>query len=125
MEANELVELNIEVSAKDATEEEIDEMARNLLAELWQMAEVDSPHLTVGSSIPAGAKGDPITIGSIVLATLPTFLPKVVEAVQAWGTRGTGRTVKFKGKGIDFEGPPEELYKLLAKLEKRKKHREQ
>jgi len=28
--------------------------------------------------------------------------------------------VKFKGKGIEFEGSPEELQKLLASLEKGK-----
>jgi hypothetical protein len=35
--------------------------------------------------------------------------------------RGQGRTVKFKGKGIEFEGSPEELQKVFAKLEKGKK----
>jgi hypothetical protein len=35
--------------------------------------------------------------------------------------RGQGRTVKFKGKGIDFEGSPEELKKLLATLDMGKK----
>jgi len=29
--------------------------------------------------------------------------------------------VKFKGKGIEFEGSPEELQRLLATLEKGKK----
>ncbi len=35
--------------------------------------------------------------------------------------RGQGRTVKFKGKGFEFEGSPEELQKLLKQLEKEKK----
>ena len=70
---------------------------------------------------PEGSKGDPVTIGMLALDVLPTALPSVIALVQAWVMRGQGRTVKFKGKGIEFEGSPDELQKLLAKLEKGKK----
>jgi hypothetical protein len=60
-------------------------------------------------------------MGTIVITALPKVLPDVVSLVQAWAVRGQGRTVKFKGKGIEFEGPPEELHKLLDSLEKQKK----
>jgi len=51
-----------------------------------------------------------------------TVFPAVVALAQAWSTpRGQGRTVKFKGKGIEFEGSLEELQRLLATLEKGKK----
>jgi len=45
----------------------------------------------------------------------------VVDLVQDWLTRGQGRTVKFKGMGIEFEGSPEELQKFLATYTKGKK----
>jgi hypothetical protein len=67
-----------------------------------------------------GAKGDPVTLASIAIVTLPAVLPKIVEALQAWSLRGQGRTVKFKGEGIEFEGSPEELRKLLHTLGKTK-----
>ena len=120
MAETEKVEFEIQISVPDATDEELDRLTRQLLVEIKE-AEVDSAELGKNSVIPAGTKGDPITIGTILLASLPAALPKVIEMVQAWSLRGSNRTVKFKGMGIEFEGSPEELNKLLAKLEKGKK----
>jgi hypothetical protein len=113
-------EFHIEVSAADATEEEIDRLTRQLLSELREL-DVESVELTKGGPAPEGSKGDPVTIGSIAVEVLPVAIPSVIGLVQAWALRGQGRTVKFKGKGIEFEGSPEELQKLLATLEKGKK----
>ena len=119
------IQLNIEVSTSDATEDEIDRMTRQLLSELRDM-EVESAELTKGGLAPQGTKSvDPVMIGNIAIAVLPSILPKVVEFVQSWAMRGHGRTVKFKGMGIEFEGSPEELQKLLVSLEhfpKEKRH---
>ncbi len=115
-----LTQLNIEISANDATEEDLDRMTRQLLSELREL-DVESVELAKGGPAPKGSKGDPITIGSIALVVLPAVLPKVADLVQGWSTRGQGRTVKFKGMGIEFEGSPEEFQKLLATLEKGKK----
>ena len=121
MNENEKAEFYIEVSAVDVTEEDIDRMTRQLLSELREL-DVESAELAKGDSAPSGTKSvDPVMLGNIAIAVLPAFLPKVVDTVQAWATRGQGRTVKFKGKGIEFEGSPEELHKLLASLEKGKK----
>ena len=112
--------LNIEISASDATEEDIDLMTRQLLSELRE-TDVESAELAKGVVAPHGTKsGDAITVGSIVISTLPTVLPVIVGLVQAWAARGQGRLVKFKGQigagMIEFEGSPEELQKLLASL---------
>ncbi|MGZ9166363.1 MAG: hypothetical protein ACXW4U_14425 [Anaerolineales bacterium] len=116
-----LTQLNIEISASDASEDDIDWMTRQLLSELREM-DVESAELAKGGDAPAGTKsGDPVLIGSIVISALPTVLPAVIGLIQAWATRGQGRTVKFKGKGIEFEGSPEELQKLLATLSKARK----
>ena len=114
---DDLINLEIEVLAKDTTEEELDKMTRNLLAELRE-TNVESANLVSIGKAPQGSKGDPITIGQLALEVLPTAIPSVIALVQAWVMRGQGRTVKFKGKGIEFEGSPEELQKLLTKLEK-------
>jgi hypothetical protein len=113
-------EFHIEVSAADATEEEIDHMTRQLLFELRGL-DVESAELVKGGPAPKGSKGDPVTIGSIAIELLPVFLPSVIGLVQAWVARGQGRTVKFKGRWFEFEGSPEELQKILATLEKGKK----
>ena len=120
MDNPDFTQLNIEIRADDATEEDIDRMTRQLLSELREL-DVESADLTRGGPAPKGSKGDPVTIGSIVVSALPTALPAVVALVQAWTSRGQGRTVKFKGMGIEFEGSPEEFQKLLATLEKGKK----
>lgn len=112
-----ITQLNIEVSASDATEEELDLMTRQLLSELRE-TDVESAELAKGGDAPRGTKsGEPVTMGSIVISALPTVLPAVVALVQGWTARGHGRTVKFKGKGIEFEGSPEELHKLLLTLD--------
>lgn len=116
----ELTKLSIEVSAPDVPEEEIDWMTRQLLSELREL-DVESAELTKGGPAPAGTKGDPISIGSIALELLPSVLPSVFGLVQAWASRGQGRTIKFKGEGIEFEGSLEDLQKLLDALDKGKK----
>lgn len=117
---SELSELYIEVTADGATEEDIDRMTRQLLSELREM-DVERVELSKGGPAPAGTKAvDPITTGSLLVAVLPTVLPKVVDGVQAWVMRGSNRTVKFKGKiagqAIEFEGSGEDLQRLLVTL---------
>jgi hypothetical protein len=125
MDNSDLTQLNIEIAASDATEEEIDRMTRQLLSELRE-TDVETAELAKGGEAPRGSKsGDPVTMGSIVISALPTVLPAIIGMVQAWAARGQGRTVKFKGKVgrevFEFEGSPEEFQKLLATLEKGKK----
>jgi hypothetical protein len=121
MDNPDLTQLNIEIAASDATEEDIDRMTRQLLSELREM-DVESAELTKGGPAPHGTKSvDPVMMGNIVVAVLPAVLPSVIGLVQAWASRGQGRNVKFKGKGIEFEGSPEELHKLLETLEMGKK----
>ena len=120
MDENDKVELNLEVIATDITVDELDRATRQLLSELREL-NVESVELAKGGTAPEGSKGDPITFGSIALEVLPVAIPSIIGLVQAWVARGQGRTVKFKGKGIEFEGSPEELQKLLASLDKRKK----
>ena len=123
MNENEKVELNLEVVVLDATDEELDRATRQLLSELREL-NVESAELAKGIPAPIGSKGDPIAIGTIALEVLPVTIPAVIGLVQAWATRKQGRTVKFKGKGIEFEGSPEELQKILAQLEKGKRKNE-
>src|SRR5919109_3613417 len=76
MDNPDFTQLNIEISASDATEEEIDRMTRQLLSELREL-NVESAELTKGGPAPVGSKGDPITIGSIAIELLPAVLPSV------------------------------------------------
>lgn len=112
-----LAELNLEISASDASEDDIDDMTRQLLSELRDM-DVESAELTKGNVAPDGTKSvDPVIMGQIAVAVLPAVLPKLIEAIQAWASRGSNRIVKFKYKGMEFEGHAEDLQNILAKME--------
>ena len=120
-----IIELELEISIEDAQEDYLDEATRQLLSELRE-TNAESVRLATSGVVPAGTKSiDPVTTGAIAIAVLPTFLPKVIDAVQAWAMRGNGRTVKFKGKVggqmVEFEGHSEDLEKLISTLTKRKK----
>jgi hypothetical protein len=120
MDNQQTLTFNLDVSAADASAEELDSLARGLLNELRDL-DLESAELARGDAAPEGTKAiDPVTIGSIAVVVLPALLPKLVEFIQAWALRGEGRTVKFKGKiggqTIQFEGSSAELQKLIATL---------
>jgi hypothetical protein len=114
------IEFEIEILAEDTSQEDLDKLTRNLLKELRE-TDVESANLVSIGIAPEGSKGDPLTIGTLAMTALPIALPGIIDMIKDWATRGRGRTVKFKGKGIEFEGTAEELQKLLASLEKGKK----
>ncbi|MGB8214232.1 MAG: hypothetical protein WCE68_11800 [Anaerolineales bacterium] len=117
-------EFTLEVSEAGATEEELDQMTRQLLAELREM-DVVSADLAAGGVAPSGTKAvDPVTLGAITMAVLPNFLPKIIDFIQAWSLRGQGRTVKFKGRvagqKIEFEGSAADLQKVMEMISAQK-----
>ncbi len=120
MTTDETLKFELEVLAKDTSEEDRDEMTRNLLQEL-RGTDVLSAALSPAGTAPKGSKGDPVTIGMLALEVLPAAAPSLIALVQAWVMRGQGRTVKFKGRGFEFEGSPEEFEKFLATFQKGKK----
>ncbi len=113
--------LTLQIDAgPDTLPDELDALARQLLDELRE-TEVESAALATAGAAPDGTKSaEAITLGAVAVAVLPTFLPKLVEFVQAWSLRGQTRTVKFKGKvagqDLEFEGSADDLKTLLAAL---------
>lgn len=114
--------LTLQVEAgPDTLPDELDVLARQLLDELRD-TEVESANLASAGAAPAGTKSaEAITLGAVAVAVLPTFLPKLVDFVQAWSLRGQGRTVKFKGKvagqELEFEGSAADLKAVLSALQ--------
>lgn len=119
-------EFKLEISEPDASADDIDQMTRQFLDDLKKETEIESAQLARSGPAPAGTKiGDPVMTGTILMSVLPAVLPKVIDMAAAWIGRGSGRMVKFKGRvgkqQIEFEGPPDELKKLLDRLGKDKK----
>ncbi len=116
------IQLSLQVSAgEEADAEELDRLTRQLRSEILDLPEIESVELAKGERPHRGTKvADPVTLGVLAVAVLPTFLPKLVDFVQAWALRGQGRSVKFKGKvsgqAVEFEGTADELKDLITTL---------
>lgn len=80
----------------DADHEELDELARQLSDEL---AELDtlSTELPRGDALPEGAKGDPITIGSIlVMIAEAGGITSLITVLGSWLSRDEQRSVNLQ-----------------------------
>ena len=81
---------------EDISVEEYAQLTRALLVQLKNL-DVESVGLVRSQAAPsAGAKGDPFTVGALVIVAVQAALPKVMEFLQAWSLRGHGHTVKIK-----------------------------
>jgi hypothetical protein len=87
----------------DVDEDELERLTLQLREEIAEL-DVESVGLVPGAEAPRGAKGDPITIGSLIvsLASAGVFTG-LIELVKAWALRREGRTVTFKAKLPDRE----------------------
>ena len=105
--------------------EELDQVTRHLLNELREL-NLESVAPISGGPTPAGAKaGDAFTMGALALAVLPSFIPKLVEYLQAWTLRNPNRTLKIKtqhgDRAVEVEFDPktissDEVTDLVEKL---------
>ncbi|MEU4765627.1 hypothetical protein AB0H12_20460 [Actinosynnema sp. NPDC023794] len=99
----------------DGTPEQVDDAAAGLREELLEL-DVDVESLT-GGPAPAGAKGDAITAGALVvtLATSGT-LTALLATLRAWINRDDSRSVKLRigDHTLDVQGlHSDELEKVL------------
>ena len=86
-----------------ADQEELDRLTRQLCDEINEL-DVEDVHLAEGPELPVGAKGDPITIGSIVVALASAgVFTGLIELIKSWALRREGRTITIKAKVGDRE----------------------
>jgi hypothetical protein len=79
-----------------AHNDELDQAARRLRAELMDL-DFDSVELLKEGDLPAGAKSaEALTLGSLGVVLLPSLLPKLLEYLQSWSLRGENRKVSIK-----------------------------
>jgi len=91
--------LDLTVSLGDKVDdEELDQLTRQLRDEIAGM-EVEKVALAPGEVVPQGAKGGPITIGSLIvsLASAGVFTG-LINLLKSWVHRRQGRTVTVKAK---------------------------
>jgi hypothetical protein len=98
------------ISSQGGTPEEVDQLTRHLRSELMEL-EVESVDLVRAKEIPKGAKaGEALELGTLAVAVLPVFIPKLIEYLQSWSLRAESRRVSVKAqvgdRSIEIEYSP-------------------
>lgn len=94
--------LDLTVSLHDeSAPDDLDHLTRQLRDELVAL-EVESVRAASDATTPTGAKGEPITVGSLIvsLASAGVFTA-VIELLKSWALRREGRKVTLKAKAGD------------------------
>lgn len=108
--------MQLQVSAgEEADREELDRLTRQLLKELTEV-EVESAAILKMGEVPEGAKtAEALTIGTLAVAVLPVFFPKLIDFLQAWTLRGGSRSLKIKTqvgeRTVEVEYSPDNMTK--------------
>lgn len=115
------ITLAVAVTEAYSNHERLDELTGRLIRDLRELG-VESIGRPSGDAVPEGAKGDPITLGTLALTIVPVLLPGLVEFLQAWVVRGENRTVKIRtAAGLEVEFTPGKRFsetELVALVEK-------
>lgn len=89
-------ELFIEVLLEEGHEAELDELTRQLKAEVGDLS-VDSVEDVTNGSAPDGTKALDITIiGQMAVTLAPTIIPPLFELLKSWVERKPSTPVKIK-----------------------------
>jgi hypothetical protein len=80
----------VDVRTTDGDDEEWDSLARQLRREMLAL-DVDDVTVARPEDIAAGAKGDPITIGTLIVTASSAALTAACQLVRIWTTRDQGR----------------------------------
>jgi len=76
--------------------EELDLLTRQVRNEIAEL-DVETVRLARDEALPSGAKGDPIAIGTIVVALASAgVFTALIELLKSWALRREGRTVTIK-----------------------------
>ena len=91
--------LDLTISLGDEVDDgELDRLTRQLRDEIADL-DVEEVGLAPGTELPLGAKGEPITIGSIVVALASAgVFTGLIELLKSWALRREGRTITVKAK---------------------------
>ena len=91
-------ELFIEVLLEEGHEAELDELTRQLKAEVEYLS-VDSVEDVINGNAPDGTKALDITvIGQMAVTLAPTIIPPLFELLKSWVERKPSTPVKIKVK---------------------------
>jgi hypothetical protein len=102
------VSISIQASAGNIAE--VDRLSRELRRELLQL-DVDDVALAPGGKAPADAKGDPVTVGMLIVSLANSAgLVGICQVARGWVNRDQGRriTVKDGKRTLEITGASSE-----------------
>ncbi len=115
------IALTLQIGLGDNVDEDRLSQASFLLMKRLKSEELVESAGPAQGEVAEGAKGDPVTLGTLAITVLPVLLPKLVEFLVEWVKGKSGRSIKFhgvvNGQTIDFEGTQPDLAKLIAVLQ--------
>ena len=89
-------EITLSIGGEAATDyEELSRLSEGLREDLIE-AGAESVERLRGAEAPAGAKGDPITLASLLVTLAPTALAGLIAMLQSWLTRHDRATVTLQ-----------------------------
>jgi hypothetical protein len=99
--------LRIEVDLQGASDADLDLLTRQLRLELLRL-DVDDVVLPSDGQAPPGAKGDAVTVGTLVVsiansATLSGLIVGLCQVLRTWVGRGSNRRVVVRDRDRELE----------------------
>lgn len=118
------ITIQLTISEEEAEPERLDLLTIQLRQDLLDLG-ADSVSQPAAGPPEKGSKGDPFSIGALLLVSAPALLPNLISFIQAWALRGENRKIKIKTpEGLEIEFTPEkkmsevDLLALVDKLTK-------
>jgi len=113
------IEFTLQLNEQGASPEYIDDMTQSLADELRLVGVEDVKSVTQPGD-PNTRSGDVITIGALLLVTLPPTIPAIIQFLQQWVLRDRTRAIKIRkqqgDKSIEIEISSDTDLKNLEKI---------
>ncbi|MCW5205687.1 hypothetical protein VU08_01975 [Desulfobulbus sp. F5] len=108
MKEESIVKLRITLHDSEADDEQLDRLALSLIRQLRDLEAIESLEREAGKAIDR-SKGDPITVGGVILGIAVAAIPNLISLLQQW-TVGN-RTIKVEApNGAKAEFTPDHRY---------------
>lgn len=106
------VSVQVEIDGGDA--EELDQLTRQMRAELLEL-DVADVSVDRSAETPEGAKGDAVTIGTLVVTLTPMLLGSVCQLLRIWVSREKGRRIVLKDgdRSLEISGSATDRHQQL------------
>jgi Effector Associated Constant Component 1 len=86
---------------QDADQQELDELSQQLRAAILE-SDADAIEPARAGAAPAGEKGEPLTLATLVVMIAPKVVEGLINIVQNWLSRHERASVTVKSEGMEL-----------------------